>query len=304
MVDSTAVALAGPESIGLRASVRNIGVLAHNTFREAIRDRVLYVFVVFSVLIMIGGRIIGAVSGGHDVKLVMDIGLSAIHFFGALIAVFIGTGLIYKEIDKRTLYTILSKRVRRWEFLVGKYMGLLATVWLTMACMFAFFAMFLLYVLVGESVRDGSDWSWARYGETAGAYVNLLLVKTFIAMALGLSVLTAVAIMFSAASTPILSAVFTVAAYIVGSLSYYLPIMGGFLREQNDAGAWDEFLATVLDVVYLALPNLHHFDLTSVAVHGKFYAQTPEWWALLGYAPAYSALALFVGAVIFERRNF
>src|SRR5437762_1447660 len=110
-----------------------VGTIALNTFHEAIRDKILYVLVIFGVLMILVSRAIGWVSFGGETKVMTDIGLSAIWIFSGMVSIFIGTGLIYKEIDKRTIYTILSKPAERWQFLAGKYLGLLLTTFVSMA---------------------------------------------------------------------------------------------------------------------------------------------------------------------------
>src|SRR5208283_3951625 len=101
--------------------------IALNTFREAVRDKILYVLLVFGILMILVSRAIGWVSFGGENKIMTDIGLAAIWMFSGMVSIFIGTGLIYKEIDKRTIYTVLAKPAERWQFLAGKYLGLLLT---------------------------------------------------------------------------------------------------------------------------------------------------------------------------------
>src|SRR5580698_6442028 len=103
------------------------GIVAINTFREAVRDRVLYNLIVFALMMMGAALIVGEISIGIDRLVIINLGLSAISFFGLVMAVFIGVGLVYKEMEKRTLYSLLSKPIRRWEFLAGRYAGLLLT---------------------------------------------------------------------------------------------------------------------------------------------------------------------------------
>src|SRR5207245_7213339 len=106
---------------------RRITAIARNAFREAVRDRILYNLVVFALLLIAGAIFLGELAGGQEAKILVDLGLSAILLFGVLIAIFVGVGLVYKELERRTLYAILSKPIGRGEFLLGKYLGLSLT---------------------------------------------------------------------------------------------------------------------------------------------------------------------------------
>ena len=103
------------------------GIVAINTFREAVRDRVLYNLIVFALMMMGASVLVGEISIGISRLVIINLGLSAISIFGLVMAIFIGVGLVYKEMEKRTLYSLLAKPVRRWEFLVGKFGGLVLT---------------------------------------------------------------------------------------------------------------------------------------------------------------------------------
>src|SRR4026209_1539935 len=117
--------------------MRVIGHVAVNVFKESVRDKVLYNLVVFAVLLMSASYLIGELTAGQDVKIIKDLGLASISVFGLLIAVFIGIGLVWKEVEKRSIYTLLSKPIRRQEFLLGKYFGLVLTLIINVAVMTA-----------------------------------------------------------------------------------------------------------------------------------------------------------------------
>ena len=131
-----------------------VGVVALNTFREAVRDRVLYNLVFFALLLMAAAVVVGQISIGIEQVVIINLGLSAISVIGLLIAVFIGVGMISKEIDKRTLYALLAKPVRRWEFLVGKFAGLVLTLGVNTAAMAAGLMLVLLYVQHANERND------------------------------------------------------------------------------------------------------------------------------------------------------
>ena len=126
--------------------MRRAGIVALNTFREAVRDRVLYNLVFFALAMIAASILVGQVSIGIEEMVIVSLGLSAISVIGLLMAVFIGVGLVSKEMDKRTLYAILAKPVRRWEFLLGKFGGLLLTLTVNTVAMAA--GLFLALKLV------------------------------------------------------------------------------------------------------------------------------------------------------------
>src|SRR5438270_7286327 len=107
--------------------ILRVSTIAANTFREAVRDRVLYNLVFFAVLMAGGSILVGQISIDIERQVVVNLGLSAVSLFGVVIAIFIGIGLVSKEIEKRTLYTVLARPVRRWEYIVGKFCGLVVT---------------------------------------------------------------------------------------------------------------------------------------------------------------------------------
>jgi hypothetical protein len=116
-------------------SIRKVWAIILNTFREAVRDRILYAIVFFAVLILLLSTIMDVITIGQRSKIIIDSGLASISIFGTLIAIFVGINLVYKEIDKRTIYTIVSKPVARWQFLLGKYFGLVLTLLVEVAAM-------------------------------------------------------------------------------------------------------------------------------------------------------------------------
>src|SRR3954452_20304521 len=169
-------------------SLRRTLAIARNAFREAVRDRVLYNLVLF-VLLLIGGAIfLGELSAGQEAKIIVDLGLSAMLLFGAFIAVFVGVGLVYKEIERRTLYAILSKPIGRGQFLLGKYLGLCATLLVNVVVMGIGLSLALAYVRRGWDPLIAKVWP------------AILLIF------FELAIITGVALLFSSFSSPALSA--------------------------------------------------------------------------------------------------
>ncbi len=252
------------------------GVVAINTFREAVRDRVLYNLVFFALLMIGAAIIVGQISIGIERLVIVNLGLTAISIFGLVMAIFIGVGLVYKEIEKRTLYSLLSKPIRRWEFLVGKYAGLILTLVINTAFMTAGLAVALFYVGRPFVRSDAS----------------ILIAIYFILLALAL--VTAIALFFSCFSSPMLSTLFTLAIYVTGL----------FAADIRDFGALthSSFIKTATSVLYYLVPNFHDFNSIAVAAHGESIPFALVWQNTL-YALMYIALLLVASSAIFSRRN-
>lgn len=252
------------------------GVVAVNTFREAVRDRVLYNLVVFAFLMIGAAILVGQVSVGIDRLVIINLGLSAISFIGLVMAVFIGVGLVYKEIEKRTLYSLLAKPVRRWEFLVGKYFGLL----LTLAVNTSFMTLGLagaLYYVGHPFVR--SD-------------VSVLIAVYFILLQLAL--VTAIALFFSCFSSPMLSTVFTLTIYVTGVFAKDIREFGNLTHNRTMEG--------LTRLVYYLVPNFHNFNVIGAAGHGDSVPLTLILQNTL-YAVLYATFVLIAAGAVFSRRN-
>jgi ABC-type transport system involved in multi-copper enzyme maturation permease subunit len=249
--------------------------IAANTFREAVRDRVLYNLVAFAVLMAGAAVLVGQISIDIERLVVINLGLTAVSLFGVVIAVFIGIGLVSKEIDKRTLYTVLSRPVRRWQFIAGKFCGLAGT--LAVNAFFMGVGVFgaLLYV--------------SRHFQHADGYV--LVALYFIV--LELLIMTAIALLFSSFSSPLLSAVFAFSLFVIGSFSEDLR---GFAGMSKGLAHW---LTTA--AAYLA-PNLAALNVISPVAHGEPISGSLILWNTL-YAAVYCLTALAGTVLIFERRN-
>jgi ABC-type transport system involved in multi-copper enzyme maturation permease subunit len=250
-----------------------VAAIAWNTFREAIRDRVLYLLLAFAILVVGTSRFLSLLTVGSEEKIIKDVGLAAILLFGVLLAVFVGVSLVFKEIEKRTVLTLLANPVRRWQFVVGKYLGLLLVLGANTVLMTA--------VLFGVLLARG-DRPWP-------------LLAAVLTIAVQLSVLAAFAILFSSYTNSILSAVGTVAVYVAGHLSWSLDL----LRNRVDSVA----AKTACDVVHLLLPNLDRLNLHAAAVHGLPLPQGTLLWGV-AYGLAYAAVIVVIACLVFERREF
>ena len=254
--------------------MNRITVIALNTFRETLRDKILYNLVFFGLLLIVSSILLGTLTMGERAKIIQDIGLASINLFGVLIAIFVGIGLVSKEIEKRTIYSIIAKPIPRYQFLLGKYAGLSLTLFVNVAIMAAGFFLTLLVGQVG---------------------LEPALLKAVGLIFVELLVITAVAVMFSTFTTPTLSATFTMAIYVIGNLTGDLRVLGRKLK----TGVTKE----LLDWLYYTLPNLDYFNVKGQAVHGV----PIEWHYLVSavtYGMIYSVVILTLACIIFQRRDF
>ena len=257
--------------------------IALNTFRENVRDKVLYVLVVFAILLIAGSVVLGELSIGQEMKILVDLGLAAISLAGGLMAVFLGIGLVYKEMDRRTIYNIVSKPVRRHQFLLGKFLGLLLTLSVNVCVMTAGIYVALLYL----------SGSWH------GAFLNLLPAVLLVFAELVL--LTSIALFFSTFSTPVLSAVFTLSLWFAGHFNNDL--------KQLAALADSTSLDLLCTLLYYLLPNFSNFKYLGGdnVIRMAGYFRSPDaatFLAALSYGAVYS-LAIVLGATaIFKQRDF
>jgi len=256
--------------------MRRVGIVALNTFREAVRDRVLYNLVFFALVMIAASILVGQISIDIEEMVIVSLGLSAISVIGLLIAVFIGVGLVSKEMDKRTLYALLAKPVRRWEFLLGKFGGLVLTLAVnTIAMAIGLFLALSLIKQSGEHVQP-----------------SVLVAVYFILLKLALVV--ALALLFSCFTTPLLSILYTVGLYVAG---LFVTEMRTF---QSDT--MSKAMRSLLRALSYLLPNFENFDVMAAAAHGRaipgaLIAQNTA------YAALYCAVVLATAAAIFTRRN-
>ena len=258
-------------------ATRRVRAIAINTFRESVRDRVLYNLILFVLVLVTASIFVSDLSLDMESQFTAALGLSAMLMFGAVIAIFIGVGLVYKEIDKRTIYGLLSKPVHRHEFIIGKYVGLCLT------------------LLVNSLVMVLAT-------ELAILYVNrkFVLLHTAVLAAsclvyLELALLVAVALMFSSFSTPMLSALFSFAVYVIGHFSKDLLEMAALSNSATTRA--------LLTALYYVLPNLSNFGFITEASHGRVVPLNTAV-AATAYAIVYIGILLSAAMLIFQKRNF
>jgi ABC-type transport system involved in multi-copper enzyme maturation permease subunit len=251
-----------------------IRTIARNTFKEAVRDRVLYLLLFFAGVSIGLSRVLALLTVGDPIKIVKDVGLAAIALFGALMAILIGTGLVSKEIEKRTIFTLLSKPIRRHEFLLGKFAGLV----LVLLVMTALMSLVLLLLVFAHTLT-----------------LDLKLLAAVFFLFLELVLLTAVAILFSCFSTPILSSLYALGFYLIGHFSWSLATL--IQKMRPGAGR------TVVAGLRLLLPDLEILNYRTEAVHG-LAIPAAAWLTGPAYAVLYTAVVLSVAVLVFRRRDF
>lgn len=267
--------------------MRAIGAVAVNVFRESVRDRVLYNLVLFATLLIASSYLLGQLTAGQDVKIIKDLGLAATSVFGLFIAIFIGIGLVSKEVEKRSIYALLSKPVSRTQFIAGKYAGLVLTLAVNVAVMTAALYAVLAYM------------NWVALPEARAAWerpaVDPALLKAIALIFIELMLITAIALFFSTFSSPILSAALTFGLFLAGQFNADF--------KQFDRVVDSAVAAWVARGLYHVLPDLSAFDVKTEVVHGL--AVAPGYLATTAlYGGAYVAAVLLAAMFIFARRDF
>jgi ABC-type transport system involved in multi-copper enzyme maturation permease subunit len=254
--------------------VKNISTIAFNTFREAVRDKVFYNLVIFSLIVLASSKILGMVSAQQDVKIIMDAGMASISIFGLIIAIFIGSNLVHKEIDKSTILTIIVKPVERFEYILGKYFGLLLTIFVNLVLMSGGFFI-LLKISTG---------TW-----------KFFLIDGIILIFIELIVMSAIGIMFSCFTTPLLGVVLSICCYVMGHLVEDFI----FISEKlNDAS-----IKWICNGIFYILPNLEYFNIKNELIH-EITVSNSYMISTAVYGISYSAAVMCLAILVFRMRNF
>jgi ABC-type transport system involved in multi-copper enzyme maturation permease subunit len=253
-----------------------LSVIARNVFLEVIRDRILYLIALFALLMVAATLLLPEVSAGAQDKIILDLGLASIHLITVIIAVFVGTGLINKEIEKRTVLVLIAKPISKVEFIVGKHVGLSAVLFVLTI---ALFLIFLLVIgLNGIEFPIGS----------------ILLATGF--MFLEVILLTAIAIMFGVFTSSLLAILLTFAAYLMGHLSQDLVSLGQLSENST--------IQKITDILYLILPDLERLNFRNEAIYGmQLMPGGMEILSSILYALIYAGLSLTIATTIFSRRQ-
>lgn len=253
--------------------MKAIWAIAKLTIREAIRNKILYLLVGFAILLIGFSWIIGKLTVGDELKIVKDLCISSIHIFGVFITIFIGISLIFKEMESRTIYLVISKPIRRYQFLIGKFAGLALTL---LGVLFVLVILFYcVLVLRGES--------------------SPRVLIAFYPMYLEWLIVAGIAILFSSFSTPLLSTMLTLSAFLMGHLTESLLMLKDRITSQ--------IADLILMGLFYALPNLELFNIRSQMVHnlplpGGYLLTALLYWIL------YLGTLLMFAAFLFQKKDF
>lgn len=267
--------------------MRSILLVARAVHRESVRDRVPLTIAGFGVLLVAASYLISQLTAGQDLKIIKDLGLAALNVLGLFIAVFIGIGLVAKEVDRRSIYTLLSKPLTREQFLLGKYLGLVATLAVNLGAMCVAFYGVLFYqdFVAPEGIRA----TWP-----APATDPMLMIAVVLIFG-ELMLVTAVALFFSSFSSPMLSMLLTLGLWVAGHFNTDLRQF----EEVVDSPA----VAWIARGAYYLLPNLAPFNIKAEVVHAVPVAASHVW-LTLAYAAVYISALLLAAMAIFRRRDF
>jgi Cu-processing system permease protein len=267
--------------------VRAIALVAGAVFKESVRDRVPFSMVVFAVLLMATSYLISQLTAGQDLKIIKDLGLAALSIFGLMISVFIGIGLVSKEVERKSIFGLLSKPLTRAQLVLGKYVGLVATIGTNLAMMSIAFYLVLFYMDMTATAAARAAWPAPAMDPRLMIAVLLIFVE--------LSLVTAIALFFSTFSSPLLSAMLTLGLWVAGHFNADLRHFENVLDVR--AVAW------LLRGLYYVLPNLAPFDVKAEVVYGMPVSAAHVGYTLL-YGVIYISILLIAAVTIFRRRDF
>lgn len=258
---------------GRSLALRQVVAIAVNTFKEAVRSRVFYILLAFAICLVVFSSAMGLMAVGSLYRVILDMGLSTMTLFSAMTAIFVGIGLVYQEIERKTIYNILSKPVSRAHFLIGRYCGLLAVLFVNLLVMVLALSLVLLAV---------GGFTWRIFAAEGYTFLELMI-------------LTAVAIFFSSLTSPVVSALCTGAFFIIGHTSAAIPQL---LVPEVESAAGRRALLTL----YHVLPDLSLLSINNLVVH-----ELPEAPGFALRAVLYTVLVvtalLILSALFFRRRD-
>jgi Cu-processing system permease protein len=266
--------------------MRQVWHIAGAVFRESVRDRVPYSMVMFAILLMAASYLMSQLTAGQDMKIIKDLGLAALSIFGLMIAVFLGIGLVSKEVERKSIFGLLTKPITRTQFILGKYAGLVATLVINLGVMtLAFYAVLFYLDLTAGPERQ----AWPAPAMDPRLLIAVTLIVTEIA------IVTAIALFFSTFSSPLLSALLTLGLWVAGHFNADLRNFGAVVDSAP--------VIAVARVLYYVLPNLAPFDVKAEVVHGLPVAFRHVGFTLL-YAALYVGVLLTATVAVFRRRDF
>lgn len=269
--------------------MRRMRLVAWHVFKESVRDRVLFAIAGFALMLVVASVLIGQITAGQDVRIIKNLGLAAIELSGVLMAVFIGVGLVAREIERRSLYPILARPVRRHEFVVGKFFGLAATISVNVVLMTAALLAVLAWLqwtTPPEIIRG-----WPVPALDPGLLKAVVLITT------ELCLLTAVALLVSTfSSSGVMSAVLTLGVWIVGLLSDDL--------RQFTVASGPSWIESLVHAVGAVVPAFADFDVKAQVVNGRPAVPWESVGLTVAYGVVYGAGLVSAAAAVFSRREF
>lgn len=265
------------EKQGTFRSLNAVKAVALNTFRETVRDRVLYAIVVFALLATLAGLVFGSLSVDQDIRVLIDLGLFTITIFGGIISIFVGTNLVFKEIDRRTIFLIVTKPINRWEFITGKFFGLALCVLVTN------FAMGLF--LIGIAAF-----------QTGTLLIAPPILLALCLIYLELVLVIAIAILFSTFATPLMSMVFSLSLWICGHLTNSLLLLGKM--------STDRMVQMMSEAIYYCMPDLASLTVMRGDLMDGREPQAGLLSMIVAYVLAYCIFLLTLSTIIAEKKEF
>jgi ABC-type transport system involved in multi-copper enzyme maturation permease subunit len=253
----------------------NIVPIAINTYKEAIRDKVLYIILVFSIFMLGSSIILSNLSLGQNKKVIIDFGLASLSIFGVLLTIFSGTNLLNKEIEKKTIYLLLTKPMSRLEFILGKHLGLSLTL-LTIISLMTFF----FYGLIILSLQD----------------YNLSYLKVILLSYFEMIILISIAIFFSTFTPPTMSAFYTLGIYIIGHFSKDLVNFGKM--------SGNNLIIKLTEMIYYIVPDLEKLNFKNIVLYSSNSITQEVIISAILYAILYTFSVLLISILSFELKDF
>lgn len=264
--------------------LKRIFAIASTGFKEGIRERILYLLLLFALLMLFSSYGLAALSMGEYIKVTQDVGLASIMIFGVLIAIFMGASIIYKDIEQKTIYTILTKPIKRSEYLIGRFLGLSSLVFVvTIFMTIIFFAILLSFN------RNVYYTQWSIRTIFTGDII-LAIVYSYLSML----IVIAISIFFSTFTSPIVASIITFFVYIIGN---GLDTIKSLVEKVHSEAA-----KVVLMALYYILPNFSNLNLRDLAIYAIVPSATHQV-MLIGYTVVYIAIMLILSAMVFNRKE-
>ena len=263
---------------------KRIFAIASTGFKEGIRERILYLLLLFALLMMFASYGLAALSMGEYIKVTQDVGLASIMIFGVLIAIFMGASIVYKDIEQKTIYTILTKPIKRYEYIIGRFFGLASLIGVV-----TIFMAIIFFAILFSFNRNVYYTQWAIRTIFTGDIV-LAITYTYLSML----IVIALSVFFSMFTSPIVASIITFFIYVIGN---GLDTIMSLVHKVHSPVA-----KLLLRVLYYILPNFGNLNLRDMAIYG--IVPSPSHLVLLvGYTAVYIVIMMMLSAIIFNRKE-